>query len=279
MTARTVTFRATKRALDVVLGGALLLACAPLLGAVAAAVRVRMGTPVLFRQSRIGKREASFVLLKFRTMRPGPATDAKRITPLGRWLRRTSLDELPSLLNVLRGDMSLVGPRPLLARYVPHYTDEERLRHRVRPGLTGWAQVHGRNRLDWDARLAHDPVADTAGQASIQVLFQMNGDASGGYTGPVSDGWGGDTLVPYQNGNQYGYVWELAWDSRVDAREFEDAYRDALTSHDARAEGDGVYVVPESDTFGDAFRVTRDGNRVRIVNAPTVDALDDIHAG
>ncbi|MEF8787004.1 MAG: Hvo_1808 family surface protein [Haloarculaceae archaeon] len=138
--------------------------------------------------------------------------------------------------------------------------------------------IPDRSNSEW-SRFDHDPVADTAGQASIQVLFQMNGDASGGYTGPVSDGWGGDTLVPYQNGDQYGYVWELAWDSRADAREFHDAYRDALASHDARVEGDTVYVVPESSAFGDAFRVTRDGNRVRIVNAPTVDDLDEIHAG
>ncbi|WP_302081922.1 Hvo_1808 family surface protein [Salinibaculum rarum] len=137
--------------------------------------------------------------------------------------------------------------------------------------------VLDRSNGEW-TRFNHDPVADTAGQASIQVMFQMNGDASGGYTGPVSDGWGGDTIVPYQNGDQYGYVWELAWDSREDAREFHTAYRDVLAGHDARAEGDGVYVVPESNTFGDAFRVTRDGTRVRIVNAPTVDALDEIHS-
>ena len=124
--------------------------------AVAVAIKARMGSPILFRQRRVGRNEVPFVLLKFRTMRPGTEPDEQRLTPLGRWLRRTSIDELPSLINVLRGDMSLVGPRPLLVRYLPYYTSEERLRHRVRPGITGWAQIHGRNELDWDTRLAHD---------------------------------------------------------------------------------------------------------------------------
>lgn len=148
-----------KRFLDVVLGGVLLLVSAPLLAVTALAVKVRMGSPVLFRQTRPGRHAVPFVLLKFRTMRPPTPScqsDAERLTPLGRWLRRTSIDELPALVNVLRGEMSLVGPRPLLIRYLPYYRDAERIRHRVRPGLTGWAQVHGRNELGWDARLAHD---------------------------------------------------------------------------------------------------------------------------
>ena len=145
-----------KRLLDLAISAVLLLACSPLLAVTAVAIRVRMGAPVLFQQKRIGRNEVPFVLLKFRTMHPGPEADEQRLTPLGRWLRRTSIDELPSLVNVLRGDMSLVGPRPLLTRYLPYYTDEERIRHRVRPGITGWAQIHGRNRLDWDTRLAYD---------------------------------------------------------------------------------------------------------------------------
>lgn len=151
--------RAVKRAADVALSGAALVVLAPVLAGVAAAVRRQMGSPVLFRHVRPGRRERPFTLYKFRTMRapayPGEP-DADRLTPLGRRLRRTSLDELPELVNVLRGDMSLVGPRPLLTRYLPYYTDAERVRHSVRPGLTGWAQVHGRNAVSWDERLALD---------------------------------------------------------------------------------------------------------------------------
>lgn len=148
-----------KRFLDAALSGALLLIALPFSVAVAVAIKVRMGSPIFFRQTRIGRNEVPFRIVKFRTMRP-PSTDcqsdAERLTPLGRWLRRTSLDELPSLSNVLRGDMSLVGPRPLLPRYLPYYRNTERIRHQVRPGVTGWAQIHGRNQLEWDARLARD---------------------------------------------------------------------------------------------------------------------------
>lgn len=138
--------------------------------------------------------------------------------------------------------------------------------------------VEDRSSADWD-RFDTDPVADTVGQASIQVMLQRNDAGSGGYTGPASEGWDGDSLVPYRNDGQYGYVWELAWETPEDAREFREAYLDALGSHDATARGGGVYVVPDSSPFGDAFRVTRDGTRVRIVNAPTVSALDSVHAG
>jgi lipopolysaccharide/colanic/teichoic acid biosynthesis glycosyltransferase len=112
-----------------------------------------MGKPVLYRQPRPGLHEKSFVMLKFRTMSNGTdregrlLSDGARLTPLGRFLRLTSLDEIPQFINILRGEMSLIGPRPLLERYLPYYTDEERLRHSVRPGVTGWAQVHGRNDL------------------------------------------------------------------------------------------------------------------------------------
>lgn len=148
-----------KRFLDLILSGAVLLITFPLSIAVSVGIRVRMGTPIFFRQTRIGRNEVSFRIVKFRTMHPPSAdceSDAERLTPLGRWLRQTSLDELPSLINVLRGDMSLVGPRPLLPRYLPYYRDTERLRHQVRPGVTGWAQIHGRNELEWDDRLAQD---------------------------------------------------------------------------------------------------------------------------
>lgn len=121
-----------------------------------------MGRPVLFRQTRPGYRAKPFFLYKFRTMREAygpdgtPRPDAERLTRLGRFLRRKSLDELPQLWNVCRGDMSLVGPRPLLTRYLPYFTDRERLRQTVRPGITGWAQIRGRNAASWDQRLSDD---------------------------------------------------------------------------------------------------------------------------
>ncbi len=142
---------------------ALALACAALpMAAVAVAIRLSMGRPVLFRQIRPGLGERPFTLLKFRTMIDAldadgrPLPDTARLTRLGRFLRRSSLDELPQLWNVLRGEMSLIGPRPLLPRYLPWFTQEERLRFTVRPGITGWAQVNGRNTSSWDERLAMD---------------------------------------------------------------------------------------------------------------------------
>jgi lipopolysaccharide/colanic/teichoic acid biosynthesis glycosyltransferase len=149
-----------KRVLDVVLASAGLIVLAPLIVTVALALRLGSGRPLLFRQARAGRGGRPFVLYKFRTMREPPAgvaaTDAERLTPLGRVLRETSLDELPELWNVLKGDMSLVGPRPLLLSYLERYSPEQRRRHEVRPGITGWAQIHGRNDTTWDERLARD---------------------------------------------------------------------------------------------------------------------------
>jgi sugar transferase EpsL len=134
----------------------------PLLAALAIVVRVRLGRGVIFRQLRIGRDDCAFELLKFRPMSTErgpdgkPLPDERRLTPFGRRLRSTSLDELPELLNVMRGDMSLVGPRPLLVRYLPLYSERHRLRHAVLPGLTGLAQISGRNALSWPARLDLD---------------------------------------------------------------------------------------------------------------------------
>jgi lipopolysaccharide/colanic/teichoic acid biosynthesis glycosyltransferase len=135
-------------------GGLVLLS--PLLALLATLTWASMGRPVLFRQLRPGKDGKPFWILKFRTMRAVAGPDAERLTPFGRLLRRTSLDELPELWNVVRGDMSLVGPRPLLMPYVGRYTPRQARRQEVRPGLTGWAQVHGRNLLSWEERLELD---------------------------------------------------------------------------------------------------------------------------
>ncbi|MFN2315911.1 MAG: sugar transferase [Gemmatimonadales bacterium] len=151
-----------KRALDLALTLPALVLLTPLIGLVALAVRVSMGRPILFRQARPGRHGLPFVMLKFRTMQsldahaPSGAHDRDRLTRRGRWLRSSSLDELPELWNVLRGEMSLVGPRPLLMEYLPLYSPEQARRHEVRPGMTGWAQVHGRNAVPWPERLALD---------------------------------------------------------------------------------------------------------------------------
>lgn len=151
-----------KRLIDFVLSLITLLLCLPLMAVMAILVRWHLGSPIFFRQQRLGLYGKPFVLVKFRTMLDdscgnGPdVTDADRLTRFGRLLRSTSLDELPELWNVLRGDMSLIGPRPLLMEYLPLYSAEQLRRHEVLPGITGWAQVNGRNSLSWVDRLALD---------------------------------------------------------------------------------------------------------------------------
>jgi sugar transferase EpsL len=151
-----------KRAFDTCVAGAGLLVLSPVMLLTAVAVAVFLGRPVLFRQVRPGLHGRPFRLLKFRTMTDRRDAsgellpDGDRLTPFGAWLRRASLDELPQLLNVVKGDMSLVGPRPLLMEYLPLYDAVQARRHEVRPGITGWAQVGGRNSLSWGERFALD---------------------------------------------------------------------------------------------------------------------------
>jgi lipopolysaccharide/colanic/teichoic acid biosynthesis glycosyltransferase len=145
-----------KRIVDIFASACGLLLLTPVMLAIAWLIRRETGSPVLFRQPRPGYQGRVFDMIKFRTMTSGKEADASRITPLGHFLRSTSLDELPELWNVLKGDMSLVGPRPLLVEYLPLYDTRQRRRHDVRPGITGWAQVNGRNLLSWDEKFELD---------------------------------------------------------------------------------------------------------------------------
>ncbi len=151
-----------KRTFDIAVAGCALIVLIPVFLCLAVVVRVFLGAPVLFRQQRPGLNAQPFEMIKFRTMTNARdpmgqlLPDEQRLVPFGKWLRSTSLDELPELWNVLKGDMSLVGPRPLLMAYVPLYSPEQFRRHELRPGITGWAQISGRNALSWDAKFALD---------------------------------------------------------------------------------------------------------------------------
>lgn len=213
---------AVKRLIDVVGAAAGLCLLAPLLLVIALLVRRDLGTPVLFRQVRPGRGGRPFTMYKFRTMRDlrdgqgRPLPDAERLTPLGRLLRRFSLDELPELWNVLRGDMSLVGPRPLLMEYLPRYTPEQARRHDVRPGITGLAQVLGRNALPFSQRLALDVqyVDRFSLWLDIKILWWTLRKVPGG---TLFDGAGQDVRVVDDLGLHPGdesLTWELSEGSR-----------------------------------------------------------------
>ena len=151
-----------KRTLDLILSLMALILLMPLMIIIGILVRINLGSPIIFKQKRPGKNEKIFTLYKFRTMTDKRDIDGNllpdeyRLTKFGKFLRSTSLDELPELINIIKGDMAIVGPRPLLVEYLPYYTEEEKHRHDVRPGLTGLAQVNGRNLLEWDERLKKD---------------------------------------------------------------------------------------------------------------------------
>lgn len=172
-----------KRLFDLLLVTAMLPLLLPVMAVVAILVRRRMGAPVLFRQQRPGRDGQPFQMLKFRTMRDAigsdgrPLADAERLTDLGRFLRASSLDELPELWNVLKGEMSLVGPRPLLMDYLPLYDAGQARRHEVRPGVTGWAQVNGRNALTWNEKFALDVwyVDNRSLWLDLKILFMTAG--------------------------------------------------------------------------------------------------------
>lgn len=196
-------YEITKRAIDVGLAGLGLIITAPIQLGLMAVILKKLGKPVIFTQERPGRDGQIFLLRKFRTMRSvdeakGLVTDAERITPFGQFLRSTSLDELPTLVNVLRGEMSLVGPRPLLVDYLPLYSPEQSQRHFVRPGITGLAQVRGRNSLTWEEKFALDVEyvhsrslsmdAQILGETVVSVVKRKNISADNSVTMPKFTG-------------------------------------------------------------------------------------------
>jgi lipopolysaccharide/colanic/teichoic acid biosynthesis glycosyltransferase len=195
-----------KRAIDVTVAAAALVLLSPVLAGLWILVRLRMGSPVLFRQPRPGRLGHPFEMLKFRTMTDARDAngallpDGDRLTALGRWLRRTSLDELPELLNVVAGDMSIVGPRPLLMQYLPLYSAEQARRHEVRPGITGWAQVNGRNTVSWSEKFELDVwyVDHRSTRLDVEIMWRTLSQVVGGH-GISADGHA--TMEPFM-GNQ-----------------------------------------------------------------------------
>lgn len=162
-----------KRALDILGASVGLVLFAPVVAYLAWRIRREMGSPVIFRQTRPGLNGAPFEMIKFRSMKDGDGNDEERMTPLGAKLRSTSLDELPELWNVLKGEMSLVGPRPLLMEYLPLYSKRQAKRHDVRPGVTGWAQINGRNAVSWSEKFEMDVwyVENRTLWLDLKILF------------------------------------------------------------------------------------------------------------
>lgn len=183
-----------KRCLDFLLSLCGIIVLSPILLVIYILVRIKLGSPAIFKQERPGKNEKIFTLCKFRTMTDKRdengelMPDAVRLTKFGKFLRAASLDELPELFNILKGDMSIIGPRPLLVSYLPYYSERERLRHSVRPGLTGLAQVSGRNFIDWDRRLQKDVeyVENLSFRMDMKVLW-MTVQTVLGHAGEVAE--------------------------------------------------------------------------------------------
>lgn len=169
-----------KRILDLILSLMALILLMPLMIIIGILVRINLGSPIIFKQKRPGKNEKIFTLYKFRTMTDKRDIDGNllpdeyRLTKFGKFLRSTSLDELPELINIIKGDMAIVGPRPLLVEYLPYYTEEEKHRHDVRPGLTGLAQVNGRNEISWEEKLKYDTeyIKEISFYSDLKIIFK-----------------------------------------------------------------------------------------------------------
>lgn len=169
-----------KRTLDLILSLMALIVLMPLMIIIGILVRINLGSPIIFKQKRPGKNEKIFTLYKFRTMTDKRDIDGNllpdeyRLTKFGKFLRSTSLDELPELINIIKGDMAIVGPRPLLVEYLPYYTEEEKHRHDVRPGLTGLAQVNGRNEISWEEKLKYDIeyIKEISFYSDLKIIFK-----------------------------------------------------------------------------------------------------------
>lgn len=169
-----------KRTLDLILSLMALILLMPLMIIIGILVRINLGSPIIFKQKRPGKNEKIFTLYKFRTMTDKRDIDGNllpdeyRLTKFGKFLRSTSLDELPELINIIKGDMAIVGPRPLLVEYLPYYTEEEKHRHDVRPGLTGLAQVNGRNTISWEEKLKYDTeyIKQISFYSDLKIIFK-----------------------------------------------------------------------------------------------------------